>query len=74
MTRHGKILTGVGLTFVFLAACDGSDGTFGNPAAQFGATFANAFAADTNSVPTEDLRITYLGVEGANLTVAPVDF
>ena len=74
MTRNGKILLGVGLSFGFLAACDGSDGVFGNPAFQFGEVFAAAFAADPNSVPAEDLRITYLGNAGVSLTADPVDF
>ena len=74
MTRNRKFLAGAGLSFLVLAACDGSDGTFGNPAFQFGEVFAKAFAADRNSVPVEDLRITYLGVEGVNLTADPVDF
>ena len=74
MTRNGKILTGVGLSFVVLAACDGSNGVFGNPAFQFGPIFAAAFAADDNATPAEDLRITYLGVDGVSLTADPVDF
>lgn len=74
MTRNRKILTGVGLSFVVLAACDGSDGTFGNPASQFGEAFAAAFNADSTDTPAEDLTITYLGVTGVNLTADPVDF
>lgn len=74
MTRNSKFLTGAGLSLLVLAACDGSDGTFGNPAFQFGEVFARAFAADRNSVPTEELRITYLGVDGVNQTADPVDF
>ncbi len=74
MTRKGKILTGVGLSFVFLAACDGSDGAFGNPASQFGEAFAAAFSADANSAPTEDLLIAFQGVQGVSETSAPVDF
>lgn len=74
MTRNGKILSWVGLSLVFLAACDGSDGAFGNPALQFGEIFTKAFAADSNAAPTDDLRISYLGVDGVNLTADPIDF
>ena len=74
MTRSKKTLTGVGLTFALLAACDGSDGAFGNPAAQFGETFAAAFGAAPATAPAEDLLIAYLGVQGVNLTAEPVDF
>jgi len=74
MTRNGKILTGAGLSFAILAACDGSDGAFGNPASQFGEIFAAAFAAAPTATPSEDLTIAYLGVQGVNLTAEPVDF
>ncbi len=74
MTRNRKILAGVGMSFVFLVACDGSDGIMGNPASQFGPAFAAAFNAGPNDVPSEDLLITYLGNDEVSLTDAPVDF
>lgn len=74
MTRNRKFLTAVGLSLVVLAACDGSDGAFGNPASQFGEAFAAAFGADANSVPTETLTIAFQGTPGVNLTAAPLDF
>ncbi len=74
MARKTKILTGLGVTLAVLAACDGSDGVAGNPVFQFGPVFAAAFNARPNSVPAENLVITYLGVDGINLTADPVDF
>lgn len=74
MTRNRKILTGAGLSLIVLAACDGSDGVIGNPSFQFGEAFVNAFNAGADTVPAEDLRISYLGVDGVNLTADPVDF
>ncbi len=74
MTQKRKFLTGAGLSLLVLAACDGSDGTFGNPSFQFGEVFANAFNAGANTTPTDTLQITYLGAEGVNLTADPVDF
>lgn len=73
MTRNRKTLIGTGLSLLILAACGGG-GMVGNPAFQFGPIFAAAFAAGPNTVPAEELRITYLGVDGVNLTAEPVDF
>lgn len=74
MKRNSKILTSLGVSLVILAACDGSDGTFGNPASQFGDVFAAAFNADPNDAPTENLKISYLGKQNVDLTAEPVDF
>ncbi len=73
MTRNGKILAGLGLTVIVLAACDGSDGVIAGPALLFGQAFAAAFNADPKDQPSENLTITYQGVNGINLTALPID-
>lgn len=64
----------MGLSLAFLAACDGSDGTLGNPAFQFGQAFATAFNLGPNAAPAEDLTIAYMGAPGVSLTADPIDF
>ncbi|QDA36469.1 hypothetical protein E4L95_04495 [Paracoccus liaowanqingii] len=73
MTRHVKLLSGLGLALAVLAACDGSDGTFGNAQTQFGPAFAAAFNAQPVDEPKEDLAIIFRGVNGPNFTAEPID-
>lgn len=73
MTLNSKLLTGMGLSLAFLAACDGSDGVMGNAASQFGPAFETAFNALSTDVPQEDLTIVYRGVTGVSLTEQPID-
>lgn len=73
MTRNKKLLSGLGLALAFLAACDGSDGTFGNMQSQFGPQFDAAFNAENTDEPKEDLVIVYRGVTGPNFVAEPVD-
>lgn len=73
MMLNRKLLTGMGLSLVFLAACDGADGVVGNAQSQFGPAFAAAFNALSTDVPSEDLTIVYRGVTGVSLTEQPID-
>ena len=81
MTRKRKLLSVLGVSLVVLAACDGSDGVFGNPASQFGENFEVAFGAGSNDAPRDnsadgtkdDLTITFAGDEGVSLTDQPLD-
>ena len=75
MTRKTKLLSSLGATLALLAACDGSDGAFGNPQAQFGRMFASAFNAKSTAIPADDpnLVIVYNGVSGVDLTADPLD-
>ena len=78
MTRNAKLLAALGLVTLGLAACDGSEGPAapGTVQSQFGSLFAAAFDADANAVPKDgaELAIVYGGVDGVDLTAAPVDF
>lgn len=73
MTRNVKLLSALGVALAVLAACDGSDGTFGNAQIQFGPQFAAAFNAAPNDEPKEDLAIVFRGVNGPNFTEDPID-
>ena len=77
MTRNAKLLAALGLVVLGVAACDGSDspGAPGTAQSQFGDLFAAAFNADANAVPKDgaELGIVYGGVDGVDLTAAPLD-
>lgn len=73
MTLNRKLLIWTGLSFLLLAACDGSDVMVGDPQSQFGPAFAAAFNAAPTDDPAEDLTIIYRGVTGVSLTEQPID-
>ncbi len=75
MTRKTRLLSAAGVTLFALAACDGSDGTFGNPQEQFGSAFLAAFGADETATPKAgpDLSVTFGGSTGVSSTATPVD-
>ncbi len=73
MTRNVKILSALAIALGVLAACDGSDGTFGNAQIQFGPQFAAAFNAGPTEEPKEELAIVFRGVNGPNFTAGPID-
>lgn len=85
MTNNIKLLSVLCVSVFMLAACDDSDvvaddgnedANMAEVADQFGPGFAAAFRADPNSEPvdTDDIVITFLGVNGPNFTADPIDF
>ncbi len=85
MKSNVKLLSVLCVSVFMLAACDDSDVVAGDGdddanmaevADQFGPGFAAAFRADPNGEPvdTDDIVITFLGVDGPNLTADPIDF
>ncbi len=89
MIRNRKLLLSVfGVSLLILGGCGGDGGgqigmpqdPGADPATnvqdQFGAGFAAAFNADPNSEPvdTDNIVITFRGVDGPNFTEDPIDF
>ncbi len=88
MIRNRKLLLSVfGVSLLILGACEGGSDNLNvvqDPGAQpgttvqdqFGAGFAAAFNADPNSEPvdTDNIVITFRGVDGPNFTEDPIDF
>lgn len=76
MTRHMKLSVAGVFSLAVLTACGGS--AIGDAAAQFGASFVQAFRGAETAEPVEPAAITYRQVADGNTdalaTLEPVNF